>query len=107
MAVYTNVSEKHGHTNVKFNYTPFRVECFSYNEEFWKLWEMKWRYSVTEVSGQKQETPESRYFASGPRFERSALKIAIRCFVDGTNFPDVMPCSLVDTECGLKVQEYL
>ena len=68
---------------------------------------MNWRCSVTEGNGQKQETPQSRYFASGPRFERSTLKITIRSFVDGTNVADVMPCSLVDMECGLKVEEYL
>jgi hypothetical protein len=62
---------------------------------------------VTEVNGQKQETPQSRYFASGPRFERSTLKITISSFVDGTNVSDVLPCSLVDMECGLKVEEYL
>jgi hypothetical protein len=44
------------------NYTGFRVECLSYNEEFWKLCEMKWRCSVAEVTGQKRETPQSRYF---------------------------------------------
>jgi hypothetical protein len=65
---------------------------------------MKWWCSVTVVNGQKQETPQSRYFAYGPRFERSTLKITIRSFVDGTN---VMPCSLVDMECGLQVEEYL
>ena len=92
---------------LRVNYTVFRVECLSYNEKFWKLCETKWRYSVTEVNGQKQETPQSRCFASGPRFERSTLKITIRSFVDGTNFLDVMPCSLVDMEYGLKVQEYL
>ena len=50
------------------NYTLFNVECLSYNEEFRKFCEMKWRCSV---NGQKQETPRSRYFASEPRFERS------------------------------------
>ena len=89
------------------NYTVFRVECLSYSEEFWKLCEMKWRCSVTEMNGHKQETPQSRYFASGPRFERSTLKITIRSFVDGPSVPDVMQCSLVDMEFGLKVEEYL
>ena len=35
------------------NYTVFRVECLSYNAEFWKLCGMKWRCSVTEVNGKK------------------------------------------------------
>jgi hypothetical protein len=62
---------------------------------------------VTEVNGQKQGTPRSQYFASGPIFERSTLKITIRSFMDGTNVSDVMPYSLVDMECRLKVEEYL
>jgi len=72
-----------------------------------EIMEMKWRYSVTEMSGQKQVASESRYFASGPDSKGSTLKITIRCFVDGTNFPDVMPCSLVEMKWRLKVQEYL
>jgi hypothetical protein len=60
-----------------------------------KRCEMKGRWSVPEVNGEEHETPLSRHFASGPRFELSTFRTTITSVVAGTNFPDVMLCSLV------------
>ena len=79
---------------IETKYTVFRVECLSYNEEFWKWCKTKWRCSVTEVNGEKQETPQLWYFASGPRFDLSTFQITTRSVVDGTNVPGVMPCAV-------------
>lgn len=53
------------------------------------------------ASSEQRKTRNNSVTASGQWFELGTFRIKITSVVTGTNFPDVMPCSLVNTdECS-------